>query len=194
MEYALPFDHPLLPNFCEYVVFDGFMPHEVDRIRGLWADDEAERATVSGKDRYNDELRRSSVMFLEPSDSTRWIYERIAGIGCECNAQRFRFELNGFLQPLQLTKYGTGEYFDWHMDFHAGEISHRKLSVTVQLSDPDEYEGGDLQFMVNNRTETAPRGKGSVIVFASFILHRVTEVTAGKRHSIVGWLSGPPYR
>ena len=194
MEYALPFNHLLLPDFCEYVFFDGFMAHEADRIRGLWADEEAERATVSGKDRYNDELRRSSVMFLEPSETTHWIYERIAGIGCDCNAQRFRFELNGFLQPLQLTRYGKGEHFDWHMDFHAGEISHRKLSVTVQLSDPDEYEGGDLQFMVNNRTETAPRRKGSVIVFPSFILHRVTEVTAGKRHSIVGWLSGPPYR
>ena len=105
-------------------------------------------------------------MFLEPTEKTRWIYQRIADLACNCNAQRYRFDLNGFLQPLQLTAYETGEFFDWHMDFHAGEISHRKLSVTVQLSDEDSYEGGDLQFMVNNRTENAPRRKGTVIVEA----------------------------
>ena len=194
MKYTLPFDPLLLPDFCEFVVFDGFIPHEVDRIGNLWEDQVAEKATISGRDKYNQELRKSSVMFLEPSEKTQWIYERITSLALTCNAQRYRFDLNGFLQPLQLTKYEEEDFFEWHMDFHSGEISHRKLSLTVQLSDESSYEGGDLQFMINNRTVSAPRGKGSVIVFPSFILHRVTKVTVGTRNSIVGWLSGPPYR
>ncbi|MDB2656544.1 2OG-Fe(II) oxygenase [Crocinitomicaceae bacterium] len=80
------------------------------------------------------------------------------------------------------------------MDFGAAEISARKLSVTVQLSDPDEYEGGDLEFMINHKTVKAPRKKGTIVVFPSFIMHRVTPITKGTRQSIVGWVSGPPYR
>lgn len=194
MKYILPFEPPLLPEFCEFMVFDGFLPHEAVQIRNLWDDQKQERATLSGEEQYNRELRDSSVMFLDPTDKTHWIYERIGTLACSSNAQRYRFDLNGFLQPLQLTSYGTGEFFDWHMDFNAGEISHRKLSVTVQLSDEDAYEGGDLEFMINNRTESAPRRIGTVVVFPSFIHHRVTKVTSGTRNSVVGWLSGPPYR
>ncbi len=193
MKYALPFDPPTLPNFAEFVTLDGFMPHEVDRILDLWDADKKEKATVTGDEPYRDEQRRSSVMFLEPTEETQWIYNRIAELGTAINAQRYGFDLQGFLQPLQLAEYGAGEYFDWHLDFTGGPGSHRKLSVTVQLSDEDAYEGGDLQFQVNE-VETAPRRKGTVVVFPSFIQHRVTEVTSGTRHSIVGWLSGPPYR
>jgi PKHD-type hydroxylase len=66
--------------------------------------------------------------------------------------------------------------------------------MTIQLTDPDEYEGGDLQFMINQRVVTAPREKGTIIVFPSFILHRVTEITKGTRESIVAWVSGPAFR
>ena len=64
----------------------------------------------------------------------------------------------------------------------------------MQLSDADSYEGGDLQFMINNKTVTAPREKGTIIIFPSFVMHRVTPVIKGTRESIVGWVSGPPYR
>ncbi len=194
MTYALPFDHPTLPDFCEYVVSDGFLPHEVDRIRDLWSSDDAKKAAVSGDQKYDEELRKSSVISLEPTESNHWIYERIAGLATNCNAERYRFELNGFMEPLQLARYEKGEFFDWHLDFSAGAVSHRKLSVTVQLSDDESYEGGDLQFMINNNVENAPRRKGTVIVFPSFIMHRVTKISTGSRNSIVAWLSGPPYR
>ncbi|NNF00921.1 MAG: 2OG-Fe(II) oxygenase [Pyrinomonadaceae bacterium] len=194
MKYALPFDDPLLPNFAEYVISDGFLPHETIRILEHWDNKKVEKAAVSGEEKYNEELRKSSLIGLEPSDDTHWIYERIASLATSVNAQRYGFELRGFLEPLQLMEYKTGDLFDWHMDFSAGEVSHRKLSITVQLSDAESYEGGDLQFMINKEAENAPRRIGSVIVFPSFIRHRVTEVTSGTRYSIVAWLSGPPYR
>jgi PKHD-type hydroxylase len=80
------------------------------------------------------------------------------------------------------------------MDFGAGEISHRKLSLTVQLSDPAHYEGGVLQFMLNQKIVDAPKERGTVIVFPSFMMHRVTPVERGVRRSLVGWVSGHPYR
>ncbi len=66
MKYALSFDQPSLPDFCEYVVFDGFLPHEADKIRGLWNIDIADRAAVSGEEKDNEELRKSSVVSLKP--------------------------------------------------------------------------------------------------------------------------------
>ena len=91
-------------------------------------------------------------------------------------------------------RYGSEDHFDWHLDFGPGAISERKLSITVQLSDEDAYEGGDLEFMVNKEYVKAPREQGTVIVFPSFIMHRVTPVTKGTRESIVGWIAGPPFR
>ena len=192
----LPFDPPLLPNFAEFVSFEAaFSPQEVDNILALWKEEQAKAAAVDGGNAgYDDELRKSSVQFLEPGPETRWLYQRIADVAFQCNSQMYGFELRGFMQPLQLTRYGVEDFFEWHMDFHAGPISHRKLSVTVQLSEPDSYEGGNLQFMINHKHVDAPRARGSVVVFPSFIHHRVTPITRGVRQSIVGWISGAPFR
>ena len=73
-------------------------------------------------------------------------------------------------------------------------MSHRKLSIIVQLSDEDEYEGGDINLKIGSRDLDLPKKKGGVIVFPSFILHRVLPVTKGSRKSLVSWISGPNYR
>jgi PKHD-type hydroxylase len=65
--------------------------------------------------------------------------------------------------------------------------------MTIQLSVSAEYEGGDLQFIINQNIITASQAKGTIVIFSSFILHRVTPITEGERRSIVGWVSGPPY-
>ncbi|MCR9174280.1 MAG: 2OG-Fe(II) oxygenase, partial [bacterium] len=180
----------------EYVYYNGmFLPHEIDKIRSLWNDEKTIKATLGGSDKkYNDDLRKSSVMFLDDTQEMQWIYEKLKMIAISANQERYWFDLLGFHQELQLTRYSEGDFFDWHLDFGAAEISARKLSVTVQLSDPDEYEGGDLEFMINQNVVKAPREKGTIIVFPSFIMHRVTPITKGTRQSIVGWVSGPPYR
>ncbi len=190
------FGLPLKVNFAEYVYYQGlFLPHEIDKILSLWKNDRIEKASLGGTDeKYKDELRKSSVMFLEDSPEMQWIYEKLKMITVAANNERYWFDLLGFHQELQLTRYSEGDFFDWHLDFGAAEISARKLSVTVQLSDPDEYEGGDLEFRVNQHVVKAPREKGTVVVFPSFIMHRVTPITKGTRQSIVGWVSGPPYR
>jgi PKHD-type hydroxylase len=184
-----------LPNYADFVIYDNFfLPHETQKILALWDNEQSIKATVDGEQAYKDELRQSTVHFLENNETHQWIYDRLSMLAQTTNAQRFGFELNGFYQELQLTRYTENDFFEWHMDFGANEIAHRKLSLTVQLSEPDEYEGGDLQFMVNQNIVSAPRTKGTVIVFPSFVMHRVTPITSGTRHSIVGWAAGPPYR
>jgi PKHD-type hydroxylase len=190
-DFGLPLKH----DFAEFIYYEGMiLPHEIDKIRNFWDDEKTIKATVDGDQVYRDELRKSSVMFIDNTPENDWLYSRLAGMAIKTNNERYWFDLLGFHQELQLTRYSEGDFFNWHLDFGAGEISARKLSMTIQLSDSDEYEGGDLQFMINEKIVTAPRKKGTLIIFPSFIIHRVTEITKGTRQSIVGWVSGPPFR
>jgi len=195
MSINYSFGLPLKHNFTEFIYYSGLvLPHEIDQIHNLWEEEKAIKATISGDQKYNDDIRKSSVIFIDNTPKNDWLYNKLGSLAIKTNNDCYWFDLLGFHQELQLTRYSKGDFFDWHLDFGAGEISTRKLSVTVQLSDPDEYEGGDLQFMINQKIVNAPRTKGTVIVFPSFILHRVTPITKGIRKSIVGWVSGPPYR
>ncbi len=195
MSINYSFGLPLKNHFTEFIYYQGLLlPHEIDRIRNFWEAEKTIQATVDGAQELRDDLRKSSVMFIDNTPENDWLYQRMAGIAIKTNNERYWFDLLGFHQELQLTRYTEGDFFEWHLDFGAGPISARKLSITVQLSDPDEYEGGDLQFMINQNIVNAPREKGTVIIFPSFIMHRVTPITKGTRQSIVGWVSGPPYR
>jgi len=186
----------LNPDFADYTWFSNFFTaEEVAAIRALWDENAAKNAEVNnaGKAETRDELRRSQIMFLKPG-ANDWIYERLSQACIQTNTNRYKFEILGFQTELQLASYSNTDFFEWHMDFGAGDISNRKLSISVQLSDSDEYEGGDLQFMINQNIVNAPREKGTAIIFPSFALHRVTPITSGSRKSIVGWIAGPPYR
>lgn len=195
MSINYSFGLPLKHNYAEFVCYPSyFLPHEVDRVRALWTKEAADEATLSGTTTEDDELRKSSVIFIENKIENGWIYQKMAAIAMQVNNERFWFDILGFHQNLQLTNYSVGDHFNWHQDFGRGEISDRKISLTVQLSDPDEYEGGDLEFMINHKVVQVPREKGTIIIFPSYILHRVTPITRGTRKSIVGWVAGPPFR
>ena len=116
----------------------------------------------------------------------------------EANKEMYNFDLNFMPEQIQYTEYyGTDKgHYDWHMDIGSqGFMPSRKLSVTVQLSGPDEYDGGDLQFWTGGQYPiSGPRGKGNVVIFPSFLLHRVTPVIKGTRKSFVLWLGGGHYK
>jgi PKHD-type hydroxylase len=183
-------------DFVDYMWYKGlFDLEEVEKIRSLWKPELAADAKVNSgdKDLAKDKLRQSEIMFIPPSGN-EWIYDKLSAACIQANTGRFKFDITGFQTELQLASYGQRNFFDWHMDFGTGDLSNRKLSITVQLSDPDEYEGGELQFMINQDIFTATKEKGTAIIFPSFALHRVTPITKGCRKSIVGWISGAPYR
>jgi len=183
-------------EFADYSWFTKlFSEEEVTAIRHLWNAELANEAEVNlaGKEHSRDDLRKSQLMWIKPG-ANDWIYDKLAQACIQTNSTKYKFDILGFQTELQLANYEGNGFFEWHMDFGSGDISNRKLSITVQLSDPSEYEGGELQFMINQHIITAPKEKGTAIIFPSFALHRVTPVTKGARKSIVGWIGGPPYK
>ena len=95
------------------------------------------------------------------------------------------------LPPFQIV--ADSGFYDWHTDF-AGITPRRKLSISVQLSRPEDYDGGDLELLFTSSPYKAARERGKFIVFPSFCLHRVTPVTRGTRWSLVAWVLGTRWR
>jgi PKHD-type hydroxylase len=165
-----------------------------------WLQTKAKAADINakvggvGNDATNLSLRRSQVSWLENNPNTKWVFEKLSDVVSKINAEHFHFDLTGFGEALQLTNYDQSEHgmYGWHQDFGAG-IS-RKLSMTVQLTDPSEYEGGNLQMFTSNEPKSVPKRRGLIAVFPSFVLHQVTPVTQGSRQSLVAWVSGPPFK
>ena len=142
----------------------------------------------------NSSIRRSQVSWLTNTPDTKWVFEKLADVASKMNAQHFRFDLTGFGEPLQLTNYNQSEngMYGWHLDYGGG-IS-RKLSMAIQLTDPSEYEGGNLQVMVSGQPQNIRKQRGLIAIFPSYVLHQVTPVTQGSRQSLVAWISGPAFR
>ena len=111
------------------------------------------------------------------------------------NREAFGFDISG-ISEFQISKYRQNEYYKEHMDCFLRPIpSQRKLSITLQLSEKDEYSGGD--FVFNKDIPPLPdevKNKGSIIVFPSFLYHQVKPVTKGDRYSLVGWYEGPQWK
>lgn len=140
--------------------------------------------------------RKSEVKWLgKEVPDFKWLYERFITMGTEANTSLWKFDLTEIVDDLQYTVYHhDGGHFDWHMDLGSEKYARRKVSITMQLSDPEDYEGGDFEFMIGNEVVKLPRKKGCVILFPSYFLHRVTPVTKGTRKSLVLWIYGPPFR
>ncbi len=127
---------------------------------------------------------------MDPGPETEWIYQRLFAVAKDANSHNWRFEL-ARSECLQFARYGAAQHYNWHMDLASrGPTSLRKLSLTVQLSAPEDYEGGDLEFKLDQEVTKAPRDQGVVTLFPSYVLHRVAPVTAGVRYSLVHWLRG----
>jgi PKHD-type hydroxylase len=170
---------------------NGFNNKELELLQNL-AKNASNNAQVANQV-VNNDIRRCKVNWLSNTPEYSWVFHRLAFIVAELNARYYNFDLSGFGEPLQLTHYDNVDKgtYNWHAD--KGVRTSRKLSVVLQLSDPLEYEGGELQ--VNNGSElTIPRQRGLIVAFPSYTLHRVTEVTSGTRQSIVAWVSGAPFR
>ena len=139
-------------------------------------------------------IRRSKVSWMNNTVDTEWVFKKLAHIASSLNSQYYRFDLTGFGEPLQLTHYDQSEngMYGWHQDYGGG--TSRKLSLVLQLSDPANYEGGNLQVMTSGNPVNVRKQRGLVAVFPSYVLHQVTPVTQGNRQSLVAWVSGPAFK
>jgi len=147
-------------------------------------------------------MRRSSIRWIPRFDLRFFpLCGNLELLFREGNRHAFGFDLTAF-HSIQFTEYyATNEgFYDWHQDatWTSPLLVRRKLSLVVQLSDPADYEGGRLEFKKEDCGET-PKPEtilpqGTVIVFPSFLHHRVTPVTSGTRYSLVTWIEGPSFR
>ena len=126
-------------------------------------------------------------------NNINWINALLSGYIRYANYENFHYDLSDYdKESVQISKYSEGEFYGIHRDYDYEDnfTITRKLSLTVQLSDENDYEGGDLVFHTGNSKEKATRGRGSVVVFDSRVYHEVTPVTKGTRYSLVKWYHG----
>lgn len=175
-----------------------FSVDELDSIIKIGIESKIDKAEIGARNLSDTRLniiRNSDVSWITPETSD-WLYKKLEPIIREVNTKYFGFDLWGFVDSLQFTVYNAekGEqHYDWHIDAYGQGKCPRKLSMVVQLSNPTSYEGGEL-WMRGAHESVLPKQQGIIHFFPSYTLHRVTPVTKGIRYSLVGWISGPPFR
>lgn len=159
----------------------------------------ARGALVGG--RRHENIRRSSIAWLDDGAAPGWLGVRLAEAVAAANRDHFGFALTHFHEQLQIARYAAGDggidgdHFDWHSDIGDGALAQtRKLTAVAQLSPAGSYTGGALELNEDGNVCAMPAGTGDVVLFASFVLHRVAPVTAGTRHSLTCWVHGPAFR
>jgi len=177
---------------------DGFTPEECDRIIQYGESLGPRSSTVGSNDDNTtvvESIRKSKNAWITICEESEWIYEKLGRILRCMNGMYWRYDIHGFHEDLQYTVYhDDNSCYNWHVDnMMMSDMPPRKLSMSVQLSDPSNYEGGELQFN-DGDIHIGDNKRGSVVVFPSYVLHRVTPVTAGTRRSLVVWANGPGFR
>lgn len=180
-------------NVARVFHIPGFLkPEECQRIANSVTAYSPAVAEVGGTQQgVKETVRKSDVWVVYPDASSDWLYNRLETALSQLN-QRYGFDLLGFYEGAQVARYRPGGHYDWHMDVGEGVFAARKLSLSVQLSPPESYQGGELEFQVMDGQES--RDQGTLIAFPSFLTHRVRPVTEGERFSLVTWISGRPFR
>tara|TARA_B100000902_G_scaffold383873_1_gene423296 strand:+ start:1361 stop:2047 length:687 start_codon:yes stop_codon:yes gene_type:complete len=211
-------------KFFNWVFWDNaFNEEELYRIVQFMDSQDLERGTTIGnkvpkeanannkiittQNKLNEKVRKSDVKFVDYQNGqgeADWLFYRLNTIIESLNTQFYNFDLNGY-ETLQYTVYHHHENgrYDFHMDTIMGQnlpddmFETRKLSMTFLLNEPGvDFEGGDFQINSGQEkdAETVELKKGRIIMFPSFMIHRVAPVTKGTRKSIVIWVVGPKFR
>lgn len=188
-----------------YVWWDApFTPEELDQVTKYCIAAGVEPGTTVGAVDLEDakKVRRSGVKFHKRNDDTAWIFDKLNHILLGLNNQYYGFVLNGY-DAFQYTEYHAAEEgkYGWHLDMcldaqvPATMIEPRKLSMTLLLTDPSEFTGGDFQVNLGNQdhAKTVEFKKGRAVCFPSWLAHQVTPVISGCRRSIVVWVTGPKF-
>ena len=207
--YFWYFSGVLTPKFCDEVIKYALQQKDDIARTGGFNQKKLSKEDVKNIQRK----RKSDLVWLHDS----WIYKEIHPYVHQANTNAgWNFDWD-WSEACQFTKYKQGQYYDWHCDSwdkpyqrknkndpDNGKI--RKLSMTCQLTDGSEYSGGELEFDFKNyephareeskhlRKATEILPKGSIIVFPSFLWHRVKPITKGTRYSLVLWHLGYPFK
>ena len=174
-----------------------FTGAEIDQIHDIAAEYKLQEAAIGAGDSMSKDksVRDSNISFLSSSDAAnQWIFQRITRSIIDINQQFWNFDLQR-IETLQYSEYGVGQFYKQHIDmmYQSPTRAVRKLSFTVQLTDPEEYEGGEV--LIKHGTDSPiHKDLGTISFFPSYILHEVTPITKGTRHALVGWVTGPAFK
>jgi PKHD-type hydroxylase len=144
--------------------------------------------------------RITDIKWIRLNENTQWLFKKIIEKINEVNNKNFDLQLK-FVEDLQFSEYTAEKsgFYSKHRDCGLKKsldnyVDIRKLSFTIQLTDENEYEGGELIFYFDKKEKKAKKSKGTIVFFESDIVHEVTPVTKGVRHSLVSWVQGPNLR
>ena len=152
----------------------------------------------NGDDKDLDAIRSSKIHWMTDekySDKLAPIYKELTSKILFINEKEWKWIIDGW-EPFQYTEYDESYkgHYEWHIDYgmKSPQRPHpRKLSFSLGISDKDEYEGGELLTKINAKESSIKLDKGEIVIFPSWMLHKVTPVTKGRRKVIVGWGMGP---
>lgn len=188
-----------------YVYRDNFFTEDelqaIEQYCASKGTDSAEVVSRSGVAINADNMRRSDVKMHGVDQENKWIFDKLIDCAETINNQYYGYDLLGF-DYFQYTEYnGPGSEYGYHMDMIMGERVPpgmeipRKLSFSLILSHPNDYVGGEFEFIVNGvDTITVPQPRGRLLAFPSYIIHRVSPLTDGHRKSLVFWAIGPKFK
>lgn len=185
-----------ITNIEQFVIWSGgYTDQECDSIVQLGELAEFQKGSIgliSGTTDFD--IRNTDITWLQPTDESKWLFERMNELVSKINFDKFQLDLDRF-DGFQYSKYKTTGHYDWHTDTNH-EHKHglfRKLSFSLLLTSPEEYEGGELLFNDKGNQDMAysikPK-KGDLIAFYSHIPHKVSPVISGTRISLVTWALG----
>jgi len=189
-------------------------------IERVFSDDECDKIIEYGSVKYGD-LRKKAmvgnrielgdqavdnrqreseiVMIPNTDDEVHWVFQRLCSAVNSVNKQIYEYDLRA-IESIQYTTYDFsykgfyGKHTDTRVVSDPYGIFSRKLSLSIQLSDPNDYEGGEVLLHLGGEPHIASKLRGSVTFFPSFVLHEVTPITKGRRDSLVLWCVGPEFR
>ena len=176
-----------------------FTPQQCQDIINMGHQQKAEEAKVGHKDakggKHDTKMRITTISWI-PFKAMPDMYRIIERSMLQANGNHFGYEGMQLTEVAQFTEYPKGGFYDWHMDSDVSgfyEPPVRKISMTILLSDPSEFVGGDLEFMTEGN-KPPQLIQGQAIFFCSLLRHRVAKVKKGIRRSLVMWFGGPPFK
>ena len=189
-----------MPKWQSYVattVGPMFTPEQCKLIIQAGHKEKPQQAKVGGgKTGKEDTKKRITTISWIPFAKMPEMYKVIENQLSIVNLNHFMFDGVILTEPAQFTEYPKGGFYDWHMDADVNcqfEPPVRKISMTILLSNPSEFEGGDLEFMTEGN-KPPQLMQGQAIFFCSLLRHRVNKVKKGIRRSLVMWFGGPPFK
>jgi len=195
---TLTSDMPVFNSYRDFICNRKFLTkEECEQLISVRESLTINEGTIEGG-QQEEQVRKCRLTWLNRNDEFGWLYDKIQDFVENGNKRYYQFDIMGF-EPLQYTVYDqVDDHYEMHIDCGVRLYNtdyHRKLSFSVQLSDPETYTGCDLEmWLANNSFLKTPREQGAITVFSSSVPHRVTQLLSGSRYVIVGWIYGPPFR